>query len=174
MSLLLSCPFLFTLVVCRNMHSGYNFGEEARRGRAKNRQTPFSSSLRLLFLHSQLVGQCKRGRRGAPWAAWWKSNYLLCERKTFQADGVFCLHPDLIASSREGLDVSDNFMERCMEQQSPKCLRRTESRGKQYSFALLFCLSNFLPVRSAAGNHSKELSALRRGSQMHSFLHMYK
>ena len=25
---------------------------------------------------------------------------------------MFCLHPDLIASSREGLDVSDNFMER--------------------------------------------------------------
>ena len=25
-----------------------------------------------------------------------KSNYLLCEQKTFIADGVFCLHPDLI------------------------------------------------------------------------------
>ena len=41
MSLLLSCPFLFTLVVCHNMHSGYNLGEE---GRAKKPPpTPFSS-----------------------------------------------------------------------------------------------------------------------------------
>ena len=34
MSLLLSCPFLFTLVVCHNMHSGYNLGEEGRAKKA--------------------------------------------------------------------------------------------------------------------------------------------
>ena len=64
MSLLLSCPFLSTLVVGHNMHSGCNFLEE---GRAKNPKKPLPPSIPLLFLHSQLVGQCGRGRTGAAW-----------------------------------------------------------------------------------------------------------
>ena len=66
MSLLLSCPFfIYSVVVCYNMHSGYNFGEGGGEGK-KSRQNPLLLLLlQLLFLHSQLVvGQCGREGRG--------------------------------------------------------------------------------------------------------------
>ena len=52
MSLLLSCPFfIYSVVVCYNMHSGYNFGEGGGEGK-KADKTPSSSSNSFFFIHN--------------------------------------------------------------------------------------------------------------------------